>query len=487
MQIRYSALQRTGGRIPHTTHQSVTAYRSLSRALASGLLLWLLVGCGGESEPRFPHTEALDSLGDAALIDGPIVGLSIAIANGGELVYERGFGVADLSSGARASPSTVYNIASTAKILAAVAVMNLVESGRISLDDSLADLLPDVASRGALGDATLRQLLNMTSGLRDYVGADLERLAANPSVPLSSEFVLDFVRTAPLTHQPGTNWIYTNTGFYLAGLVVERVTGRAWADFIIEDIVRPLGLLETHLCDDVADSRARGYERDEDGFIPSVLDAERGVRGDAGLCASVRDLALLPKALASGSVISSVGLNAMTAPTALGRGLAIDYGLGVSSGEIGGHRLWGHLGGSGSIVSTLAHYPDDEVTVAVLVNTRGANLGALALEGEVARIVFGLDPSLANIAVDSATGSALRGTYTGDREATRVRIAHDGASLLRVSADNSRLPLLRQGADSFGRADWPFDRIVFQRVNGRAEAYSAYYNGFFDGYYRRVE
>ena len=480
-------LQREGERIRQTYQRSVRAYRSLARAPASGVLLWVTVACSGASEPPFPHTEVLDSLGAAALIDGPIVGLSIAVAEDGEVVYERGFGIADLASGARASSSTVYNIASTAKILAAVAVMNLVESGGINLDDSLGALLPDVPNRGAIGDITLRQLLNMTSGLSDYVGADLERLATDPSAPLTSEFVLDFVRTAPLTHQPGTNWIYTNTGFYLAGLIVERVTGRAWADFIIEDIVRPLGLVDTHICDDVVDSRARGYERVEDGLIPSALDAERGVRGDAGLCASVRDLALLPTALADGSVISSVGLNAMTAPTTLGRGLAVDYGLGVSSGEIGGYRVWGHLGGSGSIVSTLAHYPEDGVTIAVLVNTRRANLGALALEGEVARIVFGLDPSIADIAVDSATASALQGTYEGDREATRVQIAYDGASLLRVSADDARLPLLRQGADSFGRADWPFDRIVFQRVNGRAEAYSAYYNGFFDGYYRRVE
>lgn len=473
--------------MPHSTQRSASAYRSLTRALASGGLLWLAVACSGASEAPFQHAEALDSLGAAALIDGPIAGLSIAVARGGEVVYERGFGVADLTSGSRASASTVYNIASTAKILAAVAVMNLVESGRIDLDDSLGTLLPDVPNRGAVGDMTLRQLLNMTSGLRDYVGADIERLEADPNAPLSSEFVLDFVRTAPLTHEPGTNWIYTNTGFYLAGLIVERVTGRPWGDFIIEDVVRPLGLRETHLCDDVIEGRARGYERVEDRFVPSVLDAERGVRGDAGLCASVRDLARLPEALAHGSVISSAGLNAMTAPTALGRGLAVDYGLGVSSGEIGGHRLWGHLGGSGSIVSTLAHYPDDDVTVAVLVNTRGSSLGALALEGGVAEIVLGLVPSLADMAVDSATGAALQGIYTGDREATRVEMAYDDASMLRVSADGSQLPLLHQGADSFGRADWPFDRFVFQRVNGRAEAYSAYYNGFFDGYYRRVE
>lgn len=415
------------------------------------------------------------------------MGLSIAVAQRGEVVYERGFGKADLAAGVSASPSTVYNVASTAKILAAVTVMHLVESGRLNLDDSLEELLPDVPNREAAGDITLRQLLNMTSGLADYVGADVERLAAEPSAPLRPEFVLDFVRTAPLTHEPGTNWIYTNTGFYLAGLIVERITGRAWADFVIEDIVRPLELRETHLCDEVADSRARGYERVGDGFILSVLDAERGVRGDAGLCASVRDLALLPSALAGGAVVSSEGLNAMTAPTHLGRGLTVEYGLGVSTGEIGGHRLWGHLGGSGSIVSTLAHYPDDDVTVAVLVNTRRANVGALALEGEVARIVFGLEPSIPDIAVDSATASALRGTYIGDRDANSYRIDYDGETMLRVSLDGTELRLVRHGADSFGRADWPFDRIVFQRVNGRAEAYSAYYNGFFDGYYRRVE
>ena len=452
-----------------------------------GALSLLVAACGSASAPPFRHATALDSLGAAALVDGPVAGLSIAVARDGEVVYEQGFGIADLASDAPATSFTVYNIASTAKIFAAVGVMNLVESGRLNLDYSLGELLPDVPNRDAVGDITLRQLLNMTSGLSDYVGADMERLAADPRAPLRPEFVLDFVRSAPLTHDPGTSWLYTNTGFYLAGLIVERVTGRAWGDFIIDDIARPLGLQDTHLCDDVVEGRARGYERVDDGFIPSVLDAERGVRGDAGLCSSVRDLALLPNALAGGSVISSGGLSALTAPTDLGMGLTVDYGLGIASGEFGGHRLWGHLGGSGSIVSTLAHYPDDNLTIAVLVNTRAANLGALALEGEVAKIVLELDPSLADIALDSATASALLGTYVGDREATQVQIAWDGARLLRVSADGSQLPLLHQGGDSFGRADWPFDRFVFQRVNGRAEAYSAYYNGFFDGFYRRVE
>jgi len=457
-----------------------------SAFIAIGLVC-IVGGCARTPNPAFPHNQALDSLGNAALVDGPLVGLSIAVAQGGEVVYEKGFGVTDLESSSPASAATVYNIASTAKILAAATVMHLVESGSVSLEDTLGELLPDMPQLEAVGDVTLRQLLNMTSGLEDYVGADLERLVSNPEAPLSPGFVLDLVDTAPRTHPPGANWIYTNTGFYLAGLVVERITGRAWADFIVDDIVRPLGLRETHLCDDVAGSRSRGYERVADGFVPSVLDAERGVRGDAGLCASVRDLALLPSALANGSVISSNGLAAMTAPTTLENGLVIDYGLGISSGTMGGHRLWGHLGGSGSIVSTLAHYPDDDLTVAVLVNTRGANLGALALEGEVSRIVFGLDPSLATLAVDSVMGSALQGTYVGDRQNTRFEVAYDGSNLVRVSPDDSRLTLLRQSDDVFGRADWPFDRFVFQRLGGRAEAFSTYYNGFFDGYYRRVE
>lgn len=455
----------------------------------SGILLAGLVLLLGCAQPTpYPHAEALDSLGVAALAEGPIAGLSIAIAQGNELVYERGYGVTNIESGSPASSSTVYNIASTAKILSAAAVIQLVDSGRIDLNDTLGGLLPDIPHAETIGKITLRQLLNMTSGLSDYVGADLERLAVSQE-PLTPAFVLDYISDRPLDYAPGSNWIYSNTGFYLVGLIVERVSDMPWGTFIIQEIARPLGLEETHLCDEVTTTRSRGYELQDGVFIPSLLDGERGVRGDAGLCSSVRDLARLPAALKNRGVISPAGLDTMIAATRLNSGLTVDYGLGISRGTFGGHTVWGHLGGSGSIVSTLAHYPDDAVTIAVLVNTRNANLGALALEGKVAEIVFELNPVLKNLPVNSGLAENLTGSYVGDRESSRYEIIYDGNSLVRVWGQDpgSKLKLLRQQGRTFGRKDWPFDQFVFQPGTGEAKAYSAYYNGFFDGFYRRVE
>lgn len=460
--------------------------------LLPGLRLFLLAGlasgCEQRDVPAFAYAEAIDSLGAAALAEGPIAGLSIAVAEGGRLVFDRGYGVQALELGTPATQHTVYNVASTAKILAAAGVVRLVESGRLSLEDSLAALLPVLGVEGAASGITLRQLLNMTSGLNDYVEADIERLQTSPA-PLTPRFVLDHVRGRPLDFAPGSQWTYTNTGFYLAGLVVEQVTGKPWGDYIIDDVARPLGLEDTWVCDVVPDGRATGYEHSTGGFTLSALDAEQGVRGDAGLCSTAGDLARLPAALAGGRLISTAGLEVMLAPTRLTSGLTVDYGLGISRGVMGGRRLWGHLGGSGSIVSTLAHYPDDDLTIAVLVNTRDGAVGALDLEGRVAELVLGLTPELQDQNVDEALGLELEGLYAGDRGPTTFEMVREGHRLVRSSPGNaeSRTELLWQGGRTFGRSDWPYDRFVFKPSGGRAEAFSAYYNGFFDGYYRRLQ
>jgi hypothetical protein len=135
----------------------------------------------------------------------------------------------------------------------------------------------------------------------------------------------------------------------------------------------------------------------------------------------------------------------------------------------------------------LAHYPDDDLTIAVLVNTRDAAVGALVIEGEVARVVLGVDATLADLAVDAELGVALEGDYVGDREATRYRIVHEDGRLVRLfdGPPPARLPLLRQEAFTFGRRDWPLDRFAFHLIDAQARAFSAYYNGFFDAYYVR--
>lgn len=449
----------------------------------------LLLALPGRAQPG-DLTTRIDSIVQAALDDGPVAGLSIAVVQDGEVLHARGYGLADTEAGTPVTAETLFNVASVAKIIASAAVLRLVDEGRISLDDDLAALLPDFPNPDQGRRITLRHLLNHTSGLNDYVAADYERWKRTGE-PLDPSFVLDHVRGRPLDFEPGTRWIYSNTGFYLAGLVVERVTGQPWGEYVLEAVARPFGLRSVTLCDEAGAERTMGYAVDDGSFVPSTEDAEKGVRGDAGLCATAPDIARLPGALLESGLFSAESLKKMLGPTTLANGVTVDYGLGVARGMLGEHPLWGHLGGNtSSHVATLAHYPETDVTVAVLVNTRGGDVGALQVEGDVARTVLGLgNPVLKDDLLVPEQQQKYLGTYVGDRGSWRYHIVADGHRLARVWAGDttSARPLLYQGEDTFGRADWPMDRFVFHVRDGRALGYSAYYNGLFDGYYRRVE
>lgn len=460
------------------------------------------MGCGGEQghatdeagdmpAPSHALTARIDSIAQAALNGGPIAGLSIAVMRNGEVLHARGYGLADTKAKIPVTPETLFNAASVGKVIAAAAVLRLVDEGKLSLDDDLATLLPTFPNPEQGQRITLRQLLNHTSGLADYF-YEYTRWEEE-GTPFNPAFVLDYVRDRPLDFEPGTEWRYSNTAFYLAGLIVERVTGRPWGDYVIEEIARPLGLESVVLCDEAGLSRSVGYDVGEDGgFALSVEDAEQGVRGDAGLCMTPLDLARLPDALATSGLLSNERLEAMLGPTVLANGVRVDAGLGVMRGSLDGHPLWGHVGGNASSnVAALLHYPDDGVTVAVLVNTRFGDVGALMIEAEIARLVLGLgEPKLADLPLDPEAAALYLGTYAGDRGGWRYHIVSRDERLARVwAADDttSVRPLLYQGNNVFGRSDWPMDRFVFHLTGSQAHAYSVYYNGLFGGFYRRVD
>ncbi len=435
-------------------------------------------------------TARIDSVAHAALADGFTAGFSIAVERDGAILFNKGYGVTDIESANPADVSTVYNIASVAKIITAVGILKLVDEGEIDLDASLSSLLPRFPNREQGRDISLRQLLNHTSGLHDYVAADIERWKQSRE-PLTASFVLDYMRDRPLDFEPGTNWIYSNTGFYLAGMIIERVTGRPWGGYVLGEILHPLGLSSFDLCDNATDSRTNGYDVVDGFLVPGVEDSEIGIRGDAGLCATAGDLAKLPSALVRGGVLSDASWETMLSQSELANSINVDYGLGVALGWVDGHRLWGHLGGNGSsYVATLAHYPSDNTSVAVLVNTHFSNVGALQIEGEVARIVLDLgQPELRNLPLVTDALDVYSGTYVGDRGNYRYEIIGDGQRLSRVYSEDSsfKLPLIFQGNHTFARSDWPMDRFVFH-VNGeRATAHSVYYNGLFDGFYNRED
>jgi len=441
----------------------------------------ILCGCSnpaGKTVADDEHaalTAAVDTIAATALAEGPIVGLSIAVALADDVVVDKGYGFADLERGIRATVDTSYDIASVTKLFTAIAVMRLVEDGKLRLDDDVSALLPAFPNRRQGRNITIRHLLSHTSGLRDYEEADTRRWLEE-GTPLTQDFVLNHVKDRSLLFDPGSRWSYSNTGFYLLALIIEQVTGERYADYVLEQVAVPLALTGTFPCD----GAARGYETSGNVPVPSRLFALHGIVGDGGLCSTATDLVRLPRALRRGDVLRAAALAEMTRSTVLTSGVAVDYGLGVRRGSLEGQRLWGHTGGMRTYWAVLAHYPDAELTIVVLVNTDGTGDDALTIEARVARAALGLGaPVLKDLPLRPHDIATFSGVYEDGSGA--IRVIGEGRRLRRVINGSGGTPqnLLYQGDDTFGRTDYPMDRFVFHVAHDRVIGLSEYYNGIF--------
>ncbi|TVP53823.1 MAG: class A beta-lactamase-related serine hydrolase, partial [Gemmatimonadales bacterium] len=205
--------------------------------------------------------QALDSLGQATVDSGRSVGLGLGVFHAGEPVFSEGFGWADLEHRVPVTDSTVFRIGSVTKQFTAAAILRLAEEGALSLDDELTRFLPDYPT----GDhpITVRHLLNHTSGIPNYTALGAAWLSGI-TLDRSHDEMLALFQDEPLDFEPGQRFAYSNSGYYLLGMVIEEVTGRPYDEFMEEDIFEPLGLRDTSYCWErpIVARRARGYQAD---------------------------------------------------------------------------------------------------------------------------------------------------------------------------------------------------------------------------------
>ena len=229
---------------------------------------------------------------------------------------------------------TVFHVASISKNILAAVVVRLAEQHRLSLDDDVTTYVASAPTHGVR--ITVRQLLNHTSGLYSFTSrSDAE---ANEQKVLSHEQVIGLFKDQPLDFAPGSSWRYDNSAFYLAGMVVEAVTGRRYADYIRDDVFRPLGMTSSSLCGahDIP-GMASGHDVVSGALTATSITWSLPFAAGA-VCATAADLIRWQSALESGRFISPQSLAMMRSPTVLGDGSRIDYGLGTGSVRSDGMR-----------------------------------------------------------------------------------------------------------------------------------------------------
>lgn len=301
-----------------------------------------------------------------------IAGFSVAILQDGKLVLEKSYGKASVELDAPMPTKAVYEIASDAKPFTAAAVLRLAGEGKLRLDDPLAKYLPDVLAPGLAQRVTLRQMLTHTAGIPEYtVVAGFDALSTQ-NVP--AEAVLELVKNEPALFEPGSAQAYSNTGYLLLGLVVKKVAGISWADYVEKEFFKPLGMADSRasMNQEIVPGLAMPYERDGEALVRAPHHAYELIHGNGGLRSTARDMATWVNALHTGRVLAPTLYREMMTPGRLATGTTLRYGLGiVVSGESLGHRSFSHGGTFPGYMSHAAYLPDQRLAIAVLTNTTG--------------------------------------------------------------------------------------------------------------------
>jgi D-alanyl-D-alanine carboxypeptidase len=299
----------------------------------------------------------VDAIAQQALASGN-PGISIAIEEGDKTLFAKAYGFEDLSAQLASTPATIYEIGSITKQFTAAAIMRLVESGQLRVDDKAAMFVPELGA--AYAGVTIDQLLTHTSGIRDYI-----QLLTTAWEPKSESEILALINSRPLLFAPGTNWSYSNSNYYIVGMVIERITGDSFPHYLEQHFFLPLGLTSTSYCNAPLPS---GYVR-QSGVTGRVQSADMSLLFAAGaICSTAIDLVHWNRALISGRAVSPESYWKMRTPATLKDGTIVPYGYALLIDSLDGHpRVW-HNGAVLGYTSNLACYPEANVTISVLVN-----------------------------------------------------------------------------------------------------------------------
>ena len=330
-------------------------------------------------------------------------GALVAVVDGGEVVFEKAYGMANLTHGVPMTVDTRTNIGSTSKQFTAFALGLLAQRGQLSLDDDVRQHLPELPDLGET--VTLRHLLTHTSGYRDFLNtlALTGRRIDKGSYIDRAEIVQMVQRQPALQNTPGAEWNYNNTGYALAAMVVERVTGEPFPDWMADHVFGPLGMTETVVRADptvVVPHSAQGYLPGEDGRWREVPDLY-GAMGAGGIYTTVGDLARWLGNLDTAALGGPDLIREMTTPYVLASGDTTDYGLGLMVDRVGGRLRVHHGGADNAHRSMVTVFP--EIGAGVIVEFNGPE-DASGAASRVARAFF--EDRFLDAPPDSATEAA---------------------------------------------------------------------------------
>jgi CubicO group peptidase (beta-lactamase class C family) len=303
-----------------------------------------------------------------------IPGLALLVTRDGKIVRSEGFGLANIELQVPVKPETIFQSGSVGKQFTATAVMMLVEAGKIGLNDPLTKYFPEAPP--SWKNVTVRELLSHTGGFGDYPkDFNFRKDWTEPQL-------LKLVESIPLAYPPGTKWEYSNLGYLTLGILIHRVSGEFYGDFLRQRIFQPLGMQATRIISeaDIVPNRAAGYRlvkgelKNQEWVAPAM-----NTTADGSLYFSIVDLSRWDAALYEGKLLKRSSFDLMWTPVKLKNGQSnkAGYGFGWFIEERNGHRCIHHDGSWQGFETAIDRYVDDRLSVVALTNLAGAKPGEI--------------------------------------------------------------------------------------------------------------
>jgi D-alanyl-D-alanine carboxypeptidase len=315
-----------------------------------------------------------------------IPGASLAIAWEGHVVKAQGYGLANIELSTPATKSTVYEIGSNTKQFTAAAVMMLVEESKIALDDKITKYFPGAPE--SWSKITVRHLLSHTSGIQNHVAVPgwlnvFKTSILAETTPTRDELLKMFFKL-PLEFQPGETWSYDNTGYYLLGIIIEKVSGKSYWEFLADRIFKPLGMSSTRSTDPqpIVLNRASGDEWVKDHFENRPVLAPFIAFSAGSILSTVEDMAKWDAALYTERLLKKSSLDRIWTANRTNEGAdaSFNYGFGWFIDNLHGHHLVQHSGGTPGFSSVIYRFLDDKLTIIILTNHSDRVIDQLAVD-----------------------------------------------------------------------------------------------------------
>jgi CubicO group peptidase (beta-lactamase class C family) len=374
-------------------------------------------------------------------------GAAAIVVKDGKVVLRKGYGMANLELGVAMAPDMVFELGSVTKQFTAAAILLLQERGQLEVEDDITKYLPDWPTHGQT--ITLENLLTHTSGIPSYTG--LPEWFPHMREDLKPADVAALFKDKPLEFNPGEKWAYDNSGFFLLGMIIEKVSGKSYEDFVEAEIFHKLGMTHSRYGhpEEIIPRRATGYSKDEKSFENASFISMTQPYAAGSLMSTVDDLAIWDRALAGETLLKRASLDRMFTAAHLKSGLSTHYGYGMGVSDFQGKRLLQHGGDINGFTTVVTFVPEEKLFVAILSNNEASDPRPDAVALRIVAKALGKPlEDRRPVALDAGVLDEYVGVYRFDGKTVRV-ITREGGKLFWQRSPRPKKELFAAGRDDF--------------------------------------